>query len=530
MSELQSLKEEINLRFVEQEHRTLRVWQNIYRFVWGAEKTSPQLRNAAITALIGWFFSPTGVISITFPIGAMVGAYLAWNANTLLEKQNAQIANQNDLITAQTIEMRAARESQVFMAQLIPLIDFITDKNNSIVDGEGNVTDQAAGRVTTLSQTLGPYLETKVSGVSHKFSPERATLLTALLSIGFPLEAVKTSASLNFDDARFSTVSLARMKLKRIRMRGADLTTVDFKQADLRFCDFTGAFLPAAENMAGADLSNCHLDNAVAPDPNWINKVAIQTVEINPQLRPCADEIIVSKIERQKWRISASKPYRISEDDAANQLDALNAEMTKLLNSKDSEFVMTVEELKKNHRSWLSNVVLALNAQRLYPHDHSLENNANHARGRFLLAMAEWGIPFDPFIEAGAKFDGARLSDFGFRSNSRLRGSLAGGSFVNADLSKFSLRGSNLEGADLRGANLPAAKAFSGADLKNAKLSGAIVEPNWLNDIRALKTPPKNFSASDWIVHAETVSIRDCDEPSKIHVEEVGFRLIGRKS
>ena len=78
------------IKLVEQEHRTFRVWGNFLTYVIGSEKENPEWRNAARQAVIAWFFSSSSrTIMISLPIGA--GAFLAWHANSILSQQNQLI-------------------------------------------------------------------------------------------------------------------------------------------------------------------------------------------------------------------------------------------------------------------------------------------------------------------------------------------------------------------------------------------------------------------------------------------------------
>lgn len=499
-------REEIELRFLEQEHRTLKVWYNVYAFVLSGKGSSEE-RSAATRAAISWFQSPAGVISVTLPIGAFLGAWFAWSANNLLDAQNDLLRSQNDLIVQQNIEMRASRETQVFVSQLSPLIDLITDPETKLTDKDNLVEMQIAGRVSTFTQALGPYVELNVDGVSHQFNPERGRLMTALYSVGFPLAQIPEALNIGFPQASFENVDFGGAELEQVRLPASDLRTVSFVLANMRHCDLSDALLPEPHALSGANLSGCDLEGAYVSSENWLNELAVQQEEINRQNRPCPDEVVPTELEVWRWRVETrSTPdegthHRIQTDGAVEELLAIEAEFDLLMQGGVFDEPFDAEMFAKDFEVLIAQSVEALNDLSLHSDGSVPRPIASKSRGDFAILVERFGIPLEIFIREGASFEGADLRDL---------------SFV----------GSDIRNAKLRHTKLPPSEKFAGANVIGADFEGADVnERSWIEDLSELTPPVVGFEFENYEIPVTSVDIRDCDDPSKIYIEEFSGKL-----
>lgn len=499
-------REEIELRFLEQEHRTLKVWYNVYAFVLSGKGSSEE-KTAATTAAISWFLSPAGVISVTLPIGAFLGAWFAWSANNLLDAQNNLLRSQNDLIVKQNIEMRASRETQVFVSQLTPLIDLITDPETQLTD-EGNLVDmQIAGRISTFAQALGPYVELDVDGVSHQFSPERGRLMTALYSVGFPLSQMPEALNFGFPQATFENVDFGNAAFERVKLPASDLRTVSFVLANMRSCDLSNALLPEPSAFSGAILTGCDIEGAFVSSENWLNELAVQRQEINRQNRPCPDKVIKTEFEVWRWRvITLSTPdgnnyYRTRSDRAADELFAIKAELDLLMQGGVFDEPFDAEKFAEDFGELIVRSVEALNAQSLHSDGSVPHSIASKSRGDFANFVEGLGIPLEIFIRQGASFEGA-------------------------DLRNLSFVGSDLKNSNLRHTQLPRSEEFAGADVTGAEFEGADVsERSWIEELSELQPSVKGFEFENYEIPVTAIEIQDCDDPSKIYIAEAVGKL-----
>ncbi len=524
--------DEIELKFVEQEHRTLRVWYNFYRYAL-SKPVRKNYKSASIQAVISWFFSPAGIISITLPIGALAGAYFAWNANILLDSQNRLLDKQNELIVSQNIEMRASRETQIFVSQLGPLIDLVTRSKPNVLDDSGSVQLQLAGRISTFTQTLGPYVKLEAYGQEHILSPERARLMTALYSLGFPLEKLPHALDFGFPQSAFENVSFQGASLVGINLSGSNLRRASFVNAKLNSCDFSNALLPSPDAFRGADLRNCNFTGAFVDDGNWINEVSTRRLEINPQTLPCPDSVKSTQVDISRWEITSriidmngnnTAVHRVKPNGSIESMNAVLSELDDLDQNGVFDQDFDPAEFEKDHGRWVTEAVEALNSQKLHSDKTSPEPRISISRGEFLTQVASHGIPIEIFVRLGADFKGVQLEND--RQPIQLSGSLSGINLAGGNLRSVSFKGADLDSADFRGTVLPEAKAFSGANLHNAKFEGAkATNRSWLQDLVSLEIPPKNFSESRYEIEIETTQYPDCDDPSKIHIEETGYRI-----
>ena len=92
----------LEYELIQQEHRTLRVFLNLWTY-----RNSQNYRSATIWALISWFFSPGVISSVGVSIVGIAGLYFAWDTNQKLNTQNYIINHQATLHNEQFIDDRS---------------------------------------------------------------------------------------------------------------------------------------------------------------------------------------------------------------------------------------------------------------------------------------------------------------------------------------------------------------------------------------------------------------------------------------
>ena len=158
------------------------------------------------------------------------------------------------------------------------------------------------GRITALSLSLKPYkfIDYTPGGASldlkgndtnilpAPLSPERAQILISLLSSGIELESFLDSG-ITFAQADLRNAVLTGFDLRNLSLAGADMSNsncrgahiagtsfagTNLRNADLSYtANWTKTVCPEARLLAKATLKGANLNNALAPNPNWLDEL-----------------------------------------------------------------------------------------------------------------------------------------------------------------------------------------------------------------------------------------------------------------
>ncbi len=279
-----------DVRFVEQEHRTIRVVQNWYDAIKGDRR---DLKRSAWLALLWHFLVPRpGTVAIVAGglatlIVTMLGVAMAYRANLLLERQNTRIDVQNLLTEAQ----RRSNSLNAELAIIIPLIE--RERESAPVKENVILSAGLQSRITNLSISLQPYKtvsivnrkeasandnqpyhhrkireifdfigfseERSIYEISDElYSPERAQLLSILI-----INKVNVS-------------KISGIILKNSLIRGFNINNVDLSNINLENSRIDGSFFSYV-NLVGTNLSNSLITNSSFSRTNFDDLLIFNT-------------------------------------------------------------------------------------------------------------------------------------------------------------------------------------------------------------------------------------------------------------
>lgn len=279
---------EIEARFLEQDHRSVRIWHN-----WWLSRSLPAgdpRKSAALKAIFWWFFSPGKAAIAGAGLTAVASIVILFWQTKLIREQNDYFRDQNEKLQQQ-LEIQIGQE--------------IHHRRNlalSLLYKGGDSGDLAAGPVPpklkeeALLEFLSLEAELRkpnyynkhirgsydlIEGDHDKYSI-RASLEDAQLS------GIKISNrglySINFRNVKLRGASFTRVSFTRSQFVGADCEGISFYGCDLRFvflskCLFRGgtfgscglSFSDFTEaDLEGVEFLNCELCDANLQDvKNW---------------------------------------------------------------------------------------------------------------------------------------------------------------------------------------------------------------------------------------------------------------------
>lgn len=257
----------------------------------------------------GFIINSTMALFVGF--GGLLGVFMIFKQNDLIESQNKLLTNQNKQVEAQTQLSEANRRSSLvfLMSNIMDKIDQeIRDdsiyqdslhlpsvlKVKAILDDsikyftrkkidslqkllpKKQLSFQLEARIIALSNSLRPYKSMEGDSIIKKpLSPERAQLLISLIGSGIVLKNILKRAS--FDGADLRDADLSGTNLNGISLSGANLSRADlrqanFKKVNLQAGNLTAAYLVGA-NLKGANLWGTNL--------SWANMKGINLKKAN---------------------------------------------------------------------------------------------------------------------------------------------------------------------------------------------------------------------------------------------------------
>ncbi|GMP02496.1 hypothetical protein TM239_31860 [Bradyrhizobium sp. TM239] len=270
-------RKKVELKFIEQEHRTTHVLFNLYAHL---RSKNPDLRGAAWKAFFWRFFVPRGVTVILATGGLLgilltaSGLILAFRANTLLERQTHRMDVQNMLTESQRRSAFLASELSSILTRLEA--EQSEWKQHQAPQAEERLftpTEVTIGRLVSLTLALRPYRPIEMETPSpdrvrrpkaygrfawlewladqlfpisddadlYRFSdrlisPERGQLLLALIPQKLDFSAL-SRAGATFDYADLSNSTLHDVNLGAIQLRNADFTRASIEDSNLGNAD-----------------------------------------------------------------------------------------------------------------------------------------------------------------------------------------------------------------------------------------------------------------------------------------------------
>ena len=236
--------EQVEARFIEQEHRLVRVLINYFSETKGLPDSAPR-RKAAKNALI-WQLIPTGG-KATFALGGLLALstlYFTAQQAFILQDQNSLLAKQEQ-----------ATESKYFWERRAQLLAYLYDMDGAYPKYNQRIRSEA---VAEFLQLEGMKAENNYLSLTQKGKPQSSV---ATLSYGVDLEgAILTAISLK--QLPFRSVYMPGADLRSAKLVGCDFAGAHLDHADLSDSDLTQANL-AARSLLGVDFTNADLSAAV---------------------------------------------------------------------------------------------------------------------------------------------------------------------------------------------------------------------------------------------------------------------------
>ncbi|OJJ21305.1 hypothetical protein BKI52_12135 [marine bacterium AO1-C] len=235
----------------------------------------------------GFIISSTMALFVGF--GGLLGVFMIFKQNDLIENQNKLLTSQTKQAEAQTQLAEATRRSSLvfLMSNIMDKVDeeirndtlypyslklpqilfdslwsLPAKKVDSLVRliPKKQLSTQLEGRIVALSRSLKPYKYIEGDSLILKpLSPERAQLLVSLIASKVHLKYLYAQCTFAYADLKNASLPLAN--LRKINLADANLS-----QADLRRAILKGAFLKNTNltetNLGGAYLREAYLSHA----------------------------------------------------------------------------------------------------------------------------------------------------------------------------------------------------------------------------------------------------------------------------
>lgn len=272
--DLSSRVAQVEVDLISQEHRSIVVLVNAWNYAFG--RVGDPRRSAARRALLYFLLvrPPTVALITGTGLSALVGLWLAWQANTLIKEQNRLLTTQNALAQSARVSGLATEVSSVFEAltkereRYDHVAALMRRDGIELQDRDFYPSQTLTNRIIALSFTLKPYNQLDASGTPLliPLSPERARLLSTLLGSDVPFHEVVARGDFRNSDFRGVDLSYRDLRL-------ADLRDSDFSEGNISYCCFRKCLLPNSDRFSGADMEGVDLRGAVVPTDDWLSKI-----------------------------------------------------------------------------------------------------------------------------------------------------------------------------------------------------------------------------------------------------------------
>lgn len=254
LSKLNSRIDDLEYKLLQQEHRPLRVFYNL----WSYRKDTTR-RPATVWALFSWIFSPGVVAAAGVSVAGVIGVILAYQANSIITKQNdlirdqvVKMQEQNQLLIEQNRTALEEQRSNLYFQRL--------GRRTYLLSVLYNVSETARIRREALTEFLRLDRELKRTEVRNNPEKYRRIEKERSDASGSALDWHKLV--IMFPELRtdLSGIFLQGMDMQFIDfsdtvLEGADLSCSNLKSANFRNSDLTGAKLVGA-SLDGADFHN----------------------------------------------------------------------------------------------------------------------------------------------------------------------------------------------------------------------------------------------------------------------------------
>lgn len=272
---------DVEEQLLEQEHRVLPLWRNMFRYSGAPDRGGAaaleawqRRRTAARWALFWYFLQPATVAAGGVGVVALVSLFFAYEANGLLKKQNELFLRQNDLISLQNkffqqqtekmSEQILSARDQTYFAQRGSLIATIFQRRSDCAAAERYCPMDRPCRQAQRVCPFSASLRERQEAVESLVALER-TYQDRRPGRPDPSEFSRAVADLSY-------LELRGAKLRDLDLRGVDLRGADLRGSDLRGTDLSDAFLMGADlrdtalkdtnftcaNLAWADLTGAY--------------------------------------------------------------------------------------------------------------------------------------------------------------------------------------------------------------------------------------------------------------------------------
>jgi uncharacterized protein YjbI with pentapeptide repeats len=284
---------DVQVEFIRQEHRIIKIILNFVSYYLKNDNKNDLRKKASLEALIWRIFSPGTALISGIGLVSLITLWLAWEANSLLSKQNNEILVQNHLIESErraslSIELSAIMDRITIEAENVEDvvgyardIEYKYDRNKkSKAENQLQLSAITEARIIAISRSFKPYRMLQPSQKNNEYiltsprSPERGQLLVSLYSANIlcpnifqesdfsysDLEGAFLRGILltgNFKNALFNNADLIGSRFGLSNLEGAE-----FRNADLRQCKFKNA------NLQDVDLRGAALTQTIFTDAN----------------------------------------------------------------------------------------------------------------------------------------------------------------------------------------------------------------------------------------------------------------------
>ena len=250
------------------EHRTLKIVANVLNHGLSTEDKAKQM-NAWLALLGAVLRRQTLVVTIAVMSGitALIGLFLAFQSNHILEEQNRIITLQNEKIDLQSSLMEAERRGSqvVMMDNVLQELSFeIRNQKADVAEASNGYSLSAplVGRIAATTLGFLPYRFLEDGELTDReYSLERGQMLLALLNSNLDspsLQALYETSSFSF-----------------AYVKGIDFSDKDLSNADLTHANFAWTTLYRTK-MDSANIQAAVFDNARAPGVDFSNQFAFK--------------------------------------------------------------------------------------------------------------------------------------------------------------------------------------------------------------------------------------------------------------
>lgn len=235
----------VEAKLLEQEHRPIHLALNYVRRKkkW-PDEDDPRRKAAQKAIFLRLFFSPAVLTAGGGGLIALLTLFFLSRQNTIIEKQNELLTEQNKKIEIQANLEEAGRRNNLVLL-MDNILQQVGEELRNPENKDSIISEPLIARIAALSQGLQPYkfLDYKLRdrngndslGLTQEYSPERGQLLVSLANS--PIGKKSWEKIKKKSEFRYSY--LAGVDLSHTDLSSLNLAYVDLSNADLTFTNLS---------------------------------------------------------------------------------------------------------------------------------------------------------------------------------------------------------------------------------------------------------------------------------------------------